>query len=361
MKRADTTGPEPTLAQLSKVGATVFEAVKRDRSRRDGMIVAHSAQALEELYKTMQANPAVDLEAQMGVSEVLERIRNRVFRFTISAQSQLQKRHEAKSAHVAKPSSHSAPMTMHEDASRVLRTLAEYGKTPDDARRGRHQLDGDELAEAIRLRWGAEMSADRINDAAGMLESQKFVELGDSIGGNSDYEFSSVVVTRAGRHEHQKSLQRLQSQIESETAMTKPTGTKIFFGHGGSPVWRDFRDYVHHRLHLPCDEYGQQATAGYTIQERLTQMLDDAAFAFLVMTAEDETAEGAKVARANVVHEVGLFQGRLGFKKAIVLLENGCAEFSNIHGVSQIRFDKDNVKAAFDEIRQTLEREGLIK
>jgi predicted nucleotide-binding protein with TIR-like domain len=39
---------------------------------------------------------------------------------------------------------------------------------------------------------------------------------------------------------------------------------------------------------------------------RLKQMLDDAAFAFLVLTAEDERADGKVQARMNVVHEAGL-------------------------------------------------------
>jgi predicted nucleotide-binding protein len=38
------------------------------------------------------------------------------------------------------------------------------------------------------------------------------------------------------------------------------------------------------------------------------------------MTAEDEQADGNHHARMNVIHEVGLFQGRLGFERAIVLL-----------------------------------------
>lgn len=62
----------------------------------------------------------------------------------------------------------------------------------------------------------------------------------------------------------------------------------------------------------------------------------------------------------NVVHEAGLFQGRLGFTKAIVLLEEGCEEFSNIQGLGQIRFPKGNIAPAFEEIRRVLEREGLI-
>ncbi len=62
----------------------------------------------------------------------------------------------------------------------------------------------------------------------------------------------------------------------------------------------------------------------------------------------------------NVIHEVGLFQGRLGFTKAIVLLEEGCEEFSNIEGLGQIRFPKGNIAAKFEEIRQVLERESVL-
>jgi len=62
----------------------------------------------------------------------------------------------------------------------------------------------------------------------------------------------------------------------------------------------------------------------------------------------------------NVIHEAGLFQGRLGFEKAILLLEKDCEEFSNIQGLGQIRFPKGNITAIFEEIRQVLEREGLL-
>jgi predicted nucleotide-binding protein len=90
-------------------------------------------------------------------------------------------------------------------------------------------------------------------------------------------------------------------------------------------------------------------------------MLEEAAIAFIVMTAEDELVDGKIQARMNVAHEAGLFQGRLGFTKAIVLLEDGCDEFSNIHGLGQIRFPKGNIKAVFEEIRRVLERERLIE
>lgn len=101
--------------------------------------------------------------------------------------------------------------------------------------------------------------------------------------------------------------------------------------------------------------------AGVTNIFRLAQMLDNACFAFLVLTAEDEMADGGLQARMNVIHEVGLFQGRLGFEKAIVLLEDGCEEFSNINGLGQIRFPKGNIGAKFEEIRRVLERESIIQ
>jgi hypothetical protein len=40
------------------------------------------------------------------------------------------------------------------------------------------------------------------------------------------------------------------------------------------------------------------------------QLLDNAAFAFLVLTAEDEQLDGSVRSRENMVHESGLFQGR---------------------------------------------------
>lgn len=46
--------------------------------------------------------------------------------------------------------------------------------------------------------------------------------------------------------------------------------------------------------------------------------------------------------------------------KAIVLLEEGCEEFSSIEGIGQLRCPKGNINAAFDEIRQVLQREGVL-
>lgn len=138
-------------------------------------------------------------------------------------------------------------------------------------------------------------------------------------------------------------------------------GNKVFIGHGRSQEWRDLKDFLQDRLGLEWDEYNREATAGMAIKERLEEMLNQSSFALLIMTAEDEHADETIHARENVIHEVGLFQGKLGFRKAIVLLEEGCQEFSNIHGLSQIRFPKGNIMARSEEIRRVLEREGILE
>ncbi len=147
--------------------------------------------------------------------------------------------------------------------------------------------------------------------------------------------------------------------IEKHSAQTARIGTNIFIGHGRSSSWKDFKDFIQDRMRLPWDEFNRVPIAGFTNIARLSQMLDEAAIAFLIMTAEDEQADGKQHARQNVIHEAGLFQGRLGFERAIILLEDGCEEFSNIQGLGQIRFPKGNISAVFEEVRRVLEREGL--
>lgn len=148
----------------------------------------------------------------------------------------------------------------------------------------------------------------------------------------------SKVVRRAASH--------LENE-EKESVRDQRIGTKVFIGHGHSAVWKDLKDFVQDRLHLPWDEFNRVPVAGVMNIARLSQMLDEAAIAFLIMTAEDEQADGKLHARLNVIHEAGLFQGRLGFERAIVLLEDECEEFSNIEGLGQIRFPKGNISAVF--------------
>lgn len=131
----------------------------------------------------------------------------------------------------------------------------------------------------------------------------------------------------------------------------------VFLGHGRSSDWREIKDHLQDSHHYKVEAYEVGARAGHTIRDVLTSMLTRSSFALLVMTGEDDSAEGGVRARQNVVHEAGLFQGHLGFERAIAVVENGVEVFSNLDGVQQIRYDKGNVRSTFGEILATLRRE----
>jgi predicted nucleotide-binding protein len=90
-------------------------------------------------------------------------------------------------------------------------------------------------------------------------------------------------------------------------------------------------------------------------------MLDSCTFAVLIVTGEDTTAEGTLRATQNVIHEIGLFQGRLGFDRVALLEQKGIEKFSNILGLQSIPFPNESIEAAFPELERTLKREGIDK
>lgn len=129
----------------------------------------------------------------------------------------------------------------------------------------------------------------------------------------------------------------------------------VFIGHGRSPQWRDLKDHLADKHGYRVEAYESGARAGHAVRDILQSMLERSSFAVLVLTKEDETADGGMRARQNVVHETGLFQGKLGFPRALMILEEGTDDFSNIRGLEQIRF-KD-IKETFGEVVATLRRE----
>jgi len=131
----------------------------------------------------------------------------------------------------------------------------------------------------------------------------------------------------------------------------------VFIGHGKSAIWRDLKDHLQDKHGIQIEAYETGARAGHAIRDILQEMISKSSFAILVLTGEDEQEDGALRARQNVIHEAGLFQGRLGFSKAILILEEGVEDFSNMHGIQHIKFAKGNIKETFGEVLATLRRE----
>jgi predicted nucleotide-binding protein len=142
---------------------------------------------------------------------------------------------------------------------------------------------------------------------------------------------------------------------ESVTAPEQPP-LRIFIGHGRSPDWRELEFHLR-SVHGYSPEVFESGTrAGHGIRDVLEQNVQ-ADIAFLLVTAEDATAESTLRARQNVVHEAGLFQGRLGYSRAILVVEEGVEMWSNMDGVQQIRYPKGKITAAYGDILGVLRRE----
>jgi predicted nucleotide-binding protein len=136
----------------------------------------------------------------------------------------------------------------------------------------------------------------------------------------------------------------------------KPKHEVVFIGHGHDQQWKELRDHLRDHQKIEVATYEIEPRTGLVVQGVLESMLDKSTFACLMFTGEVHHNDGSVHARENVIHELGLFQGRLGFSKAIVLLEQDVEEFSNISGINQIRFSKGKIRETFGDIVATIKR-----
>lgn len=156
------------------------------------------------------------------------------------------------------------------------------------------------------------------------------------------------------------SLESLIAKNSRAEQLDKAKENCIFIGHGRSSVWAKVNVFLHDENNLKTNYFERENHTSESIVPILEDFLSKSTFAILVMTAEDETAEEKIRARQNVVHEAGLFQGRLGFGKVVILKQKGLEEFSNIDGLQYIEFSDDHVEQTFYELGRKLKKENLI-
>lgn len=168
---------------------------------------------------------------------------------------------------------------------------------------------------------------------------------------------TSVDVELTSRADIQRVFQVFERNLSESTIVVEPEPIRVFIGHGRDSQWRDLKDHLHDMHGFAVEAYEIGPRAGQSVKEVLQGMLNDSSFALLVHTAEDLHADGELHARENVIHELGLFQGCLGFQKAIAVLEEGVREFSNILGINQLRFPKGRIRETFGDVIATIRRE----
>jgi len=147
------------------------------------------------------------------------------------------------------------------------------------------------------------------------------------------------------------------SDAESEPQRC-PSG--VFIAHGSSPLWRTVRDHLRDDLGLDVHHFEEAPHDSSEITTALGGYLRRCGFAVCVLTNEDLTAGGSRRARQNVVHEAGLFQGRYGFERVALLVEDDCELPSNLGGLVKHTFDGHHVEHAFASLLRHLLRERVL-
>jgi sugar/nucleoside kinase (ribokinase family) len=110
--------------------------------------------------------------------------------------------------------------------------------------------------------------------------------------------------------------------LEAERRTVRPRA--VFVSHGHNPEWLAVQRFIEERFKVPVYSFESGSWGGRQVTEALAEYLDRCGFAVCVLTNEDFAGDGRRLARQNVIHEVGLFQGRHGFDRVLVLVEEGC-------------------------------------
>jgi predicted nucleotide-binding protein len=169
---------------------------------------------------------------------------------------------------------------------------------------------------------------------------------------------TGLPITPARRTEIDRRLSMLSQRAEAaKIRRPPPEPATVFIGHGHSSAWRDLKAHLDEQLGYRVEAYETGARAGHTIRDILESMPSKSSFAMLVITAEDKWQEGTSRTREKVIHDVGLFQGRLGFDRALVAIENGVEPFSHLQGIHQLQFRRGNIREIYGEVLATLRRE----
>jgi len=162
--------------------------------------------------------------------------------------------------------------------------------------------------------------------------------------------------------EFQREFLGLSAEIVARSRVTEaePHQKRVFIGHGHDAQWRHVKDCLGEWGLRPAYFESSPAT-GKFVSEVLTEQALGADFAVIVVTGEDADSAGQLRGRQNVIHEIGLMQGRLGWARVAILLEEGVEPFTNIAGLQYIRFSNGRVHQAFHELESMLVREGLLQ
>ncbi|KGJ72904.1 hypothetical protein GY21_12095 [Cryobacterium roopkundense] len=138
-------------------------------------------------------------------------------------------------------------------------------------------------------------------------------------------------------------------------APPEPASFRVFMGHGGDTQWKTLKLALEATHGFAVEAFESEDRTSTATVDTVVNMIRSANAAVVVMTGADTMLDGTVRARENVIHELGLCQGILGVHSTIIVLENGVTELSNIAGITQVRFPKNDVMSSALAVAGALE------
>jgi sugar/nucleoside kinase (ribokinase family) len=145
------------------------------------------------------------------------------------------------------------------------------------------------------------------------------------------------------------------------TREPSPPPRDVFIVHDGNPQWQAVQRFVDVECGLRTFELSMLATSGAGTAMVMGDLLRRCGFAVCVLSVGDAPPGGRYRLDQDLVHQVGLFQGRYGFGRVALLAEEGCETFSNIAGLIRLDFPVGRVDAVLLELERMFVREGLLR
>ncbi|MCW2900189.1 MAG: ribokinase [Streptosporangiaceae bacterium] len=135
--------------------------------------------------------------------------------------------------------------------------------------------------------------------------------------------------------------------------------TSVLIAHGGDSRWVEVRDFVEQDCGVRTQGLATADLQGPAVAADMRQYLGKSGFAVCILAfSGDESVSGR--ADQRLVYLAGLFQGKYGFGRVAILVEEGYPVFSNISGLIRLDFPSGQIDATFLQLERMLYREGLI-
>lgn len=169
-------------------------------------------------------------------------------------------------------------------------------------------------------------------------------------GVNLAFQLISSKVKKAGNHNYSKFKSIFDEFITNMTSTPPPQKEfTVFIGYSNRELCLEVQKFLFDES-IKSMSFKDFEHLSITAVQVLEEALETCSYCIMIVTPQDKQPDGKKRARQNVIHEIGLFQGRLGFQRVLILEQEGIDSFSNIDGLQTARFDEGNIESTFTRI-----------